>query len=132
MQPARRQPDPPPPLHDLEAEVMAVVWQREDITVRDVFETVNAQAPRQRAYTTFMTIMMRLADKGLLERRREGKTDIYHALVSADEYAAARARAEVGALVEEFGDLALAQFAAAVAGLDSDRRATLERLAIDG
>ncbi len=110
---------------------MVAVWQHEDMTVRDVFDQVNRQDSRQRAYTTFMTVMRRLADKGLLERRRVGKTDIYRAVLSADEYSAARARAGVGALVEEFGDLALAHFAAAVADLDPQRRARLEQLAGD-
>lgn len=110
---------------------MAVVWQHDEITVRGVYGLVNSQDPRQRAYTTFMTVMARLAAKGLLARRREGKTDIYRAVMSAEEYAAARARAGVGALVQEFGDLALAHFAAAVADLDPERRAVLEQLATD-
>jgi len=126
-----RQPIPPPPLHQLEAEVMAVVWHHDAITVREVFEHLNAQAARQRAYTTFMTVMRRLAAKGVLERRREGKTDIYCAALTAEEYAAARARAGVGALVDEFGELALAHFAAAVRELDPERRAKLEQLASD-
>ncbi len=71
---------------------MAVVWQHDAITVREVFEQLNAQAPRQRAYTTFMTVMRRLAAKGVLERRREGKTDVYCASMTEEEYAAARAR----------------------------------------
>lgn len=110
---------------------MEVVWQSDAITVREVFEQLNARAPRQRAYTTFMTVMRRLAAKGVLERRREGKTDIYCAVLTAEEYAAARARAGVGALVDEFGELALAHFAAAVRELNPERRAKLEQLASD-
>lgn len=129
---SRRSQEPvPPPLHDLEAEVMGVVWQHEVVTVRDVYEMVNTREVRQRAYTTFMTVMARLAVKGVLERHREGKTDIYRAVMSAEEYTAARARVGVGALVEEFGDLALIHFAAAVADMDPARRAMLERHATD-
>jgi len=110
---------------------MEVVWQSDAITVREVFEQLNARAPRQRAYTTFMTVMRRLAAKGVLERRRDGKTDVYCAVLTAEEYAAARARAGVGALVDEFGDVALAHFAAAMRGLDPERRAALESLGDD-
>lgn len=110
---------------------MAVVWEHDAVTVRDVFERLNAQASRQRAYTTFMTVMRRLAAKGMLERRREGKTDIYCAVLTAEEYAVARARAGVGALVDEFGDLALAHFAIAMRELNPERRAKLEQLASD-
>ena len=110
---------------------MEVVWQSDAITVREVFEQLNARAPRQRAYTTFMTVMRRLSAKGVLERRRDGKTDVYCAVLTAEEYAAARARAGVGALVDEFGDVALAHFAAAMRGLDPERRAALESLGDD-
>lgn len=110
---------------------MAVVWAHDVVTVREVFEQLNARAPRQRAYTTFMTVMRRLAAKGVLERHRKGKTDIYRSVLSAEEYAAARAQAGVGALVDEFGDLALAHFVVAMKELDPKRRAELERLASD-
>jgi predicted transcriptional regulator len=76
-----------------------------------------------------MTILGRLHGKGLLERRREGKTDVYRAIHSRTEYADLRAQAEVAALVDTFGDVALGHFARQVADLDPERREALERLA---
>jgi predicted transcriptional regulator len=122
---------PPPPLHELEAEVMDAVWDLDEASVRTVMETLNRDAPKPRAYTTYMTILGRLHGKGLLERRREGKTDVYRAVHSRGEYADLRAQAEVAALVETFGDVALGHFARQVADLDPERRAALERLARD-
>jgi BlaI family transcriptional regulator, penicillinase repressor len=119
----------PPPLHELEAEVMDAVWDLEEASVRTVMDALNRDAPKPRAYTTYMTILGRLHGKGLLERRREGKTDVYRAVHSRSEYADLRARAEVAALVETFGDVALGHFARQVADLDPERRAALERLA---
>jgi BlaI family transcriptional regulator, penicillinase repressor len=119
----------PPPLHELEAEVMDVVWDRDEASVRDVMDALNRDAAKPRAYTTYMTILGRLHGKGLLERRREGKTDVYRAVHSRTEYADLRARAEVAALVDTFGDVALGHFARQVADLDPERRAALERLA---
>ena len=40
-------------------------------------DELEPAAPAPRAYTTYMTILARLHDKGLLTRRREGKTDVY-------------------------------------------------------
>ena len=68
-------------------------------------------AEKVRAYTTLLTVMTRLDGKGLLVRRRAGRLDVYVAALSRDEYLQARAEAEVAALVEDFGDLALAHFA---------------------
>src|SRR4051794_6195418 len=97
---------PPPPLHELEAEVMEEMWRREEATVRDVLEALN-RGRKERAYTTVMTIMRRLDEKGLLRRKRTGKTDVYRPRLSREDYVEQRARAEVGALVDEYGDLAL-------------------------
>jgi predicted transcriptional regulator len=122
-------PSPPPALHELEAEVMEAVWGLEEATVREVMEALNEAAPKPRAYTTYMTILARLDGKGLVARRREGKTDYYRPVHTRAEYADLRAQAEVAALVDAFGDVALGHFARQVADLDPKRRRALERLA---
>ena len=119
----------PPALHELEAEVMDELWSRGEASVREVMEALNAKAPKQRAYTTYMTIMARLDSKGLLERRREGKTDFYTPVYAREQYAELRAQAEVESVVDQFGDLALAHIARQMAQLDPERRRALQRLA---
>ena len=116
-------PDPPPVLHDLEREIMEEIWERKrEATVRDVLEALNGRAARTRAYTTVMTVMQILAKKGLLTRRREGNTDVYAAVLGRDAYLDARAGAEVGAIIAEYGDVAFAHFARQMDQLDSERR----------
>lgn len=125
-------PSIPPTLHELESEIMEEVWRRAEATVREVLEALNASASRVRAYTTVMTVMAKLHRKGLLERRREGKTDIYRPVMSREQYLEARAQAEVGALVDEYGEVALVHFARQMAQLDPERREQLRRLARSG
>jgi predicted transcriptional regulator len=124
----------PPPLHELEAEVMEAVWSwdRDEVTVREIMDALNGRTDSPRAYTTYMTIMRRLDTKGLLARRREGKTDIYRPVHSREEYANLRAQAGVDALVEQYGDVALGHFARQMAELDPERRRQLQRLARNG
>lgn len=108
---------------------MEEMWRnRETATVREVLEALN-RGRKQRAYTTVMTIMARLYRKGLLLRKRDGKTDVYTVALSRDEYRDRRARAEVEALVTEFGDVALAHFSQQVDGLDPKRVKALRELA---
>jgi predicted transcriptional regulator len=94
-------------------------------------ERLNKQSRNPRAYTTYMTVMSRLDEKRLLVRRRKGKTDIYRPRLSREEYQEQRAQAEVDALVDEFGDVALTHFARQMSQLDPKRLAELERLARD-
>lgn len=122
-------PSVPPRLHALEGEVMVEMWTVGETTVRAVMDALNARSDRQRKYTTIMTIMARLHRKGLLVRRREGKTDIYSSALTREQYQQARAQEEVGALVDEFGELALVHFAKQMAELDPRRREQLRRLA---
>ena len=124
-------PSTPPALHELESEVMEEMWRQPEATVRDVLEALN-RGPKQRAYTTIMTIMCRLWDKGLLTRERRGRTDVYRAILSREAYLQERAQAEVDAVVEEFGDLALSHFARQVNGLDPERLRRLRELTNDG
>jgi predicted transcriptional regulator len=132
--PARRvktaRPNPvPPPLHELETEVMEELWRSGEAPVRAVMEVLNKRASKKRAYTTYMTIMARLHKKGMLVRRREGKTDFYAPAQPREEYLAVRARAEVEDLVAQYGDVALSNFAQQMAELDPARRRALQRLA---
>ena len=119
---------PPPPLSDLESEVMDEVWRHDEVTVREVLEALN-RGSKERAYTTIMTIMSRLDTKGVVRRRRSGKSDIYRPVMSRDEYAKARARAEVDGLVADYGEVALAHFARQLDTLDPERRRKLRKLA---
>lgn len=107
---------------------MDEVWRRGRTSVREVLEALNG-GERQRAYTTVMTTMVRLFDKGLLRRERQGKADIYEPVLTAEQYRQSRAEREVEALLGEYGDVALAHFARHVEGLDARRLAKLRELA---
>ena len=119
----------PPELHELEEEVMEEIWRHEEVSVREVTEALNEQTDKPRAYTTYMTIMGRLDRKGLLERRREGKTDFYRPVYTRADYADLRAGAEIDSIVDQFGEVALAHIARQMVHLDAKHRRALERLA---
>jgi predicted transcriptional regulator len=70
----------------LEAEVMDFVWRRGDwVGVNDILSVLHGQ---RRAYTTVMTIVTRLCDKGLLQRQRRGRGFVYRPALSKEELAA--------------------------------------------
>ena len=122
----------PPPLHELEGEIMDELWRRGEATVRDVLEALNGRGGAQRAYTTILTVMQRLYAKELLRRERSGRHDRYAPTLTREEYAEARAELQVGELVSEYGDVALAHFARHMSALDRKRREQIRRLARGG
>jgi predicted transcriptional regulator len=122
----------PPPLGELEADVMEQVWRQQEATVRSVLEALNATSDRPRAYTTVMTVMSNLERKAMLSRRRDGKTDVYAPTVPREDYVEVRARIDARALVGRFGESALMAFAREIERIDPKLREELRRLARDG
>lgn len=94
-------------LHALEAEIMDIVWTRqlETFTVNDVLQVLEQR--RDIAYTTVMTTVARLFDKGLLEREREGKRYVYSPRVSRQTFLESTAREVLESSLDEPGALAL-------------------------
>ena len=108
---------------------MEEVWAQGEAPVRSVMEALNKGSRKPRAYTTYMTIMSRLDTKGLLQRERQGKTDIYWPRLDRESFLEQRAQAEVQQLLAEYGDHALVNFARAMQTLDPARVPALCRLA---
>jgi len=80
---------PKRPMGELEAAAMDILWDRGGwSTPGEVHEVLARQRPL--AYTTVMTILVRLWEKGQLERQRDGRAYAYHPVQSREEYVAAR------------------------------------------
>lgn len=79
-------------LHDLEAAIMDVVWRRglRDFAVSDVLSVLEKQ--RDIAYTTVMTTLSRLHEKGVLTRVRDGKRYRYSSRLSREQFLQSTAR----------------------------------------
>lgn len=74
---------------ELENQVLDVVWGAPGaVTPRQVHEQLSTT--RELAYTTVMTILVRLCKKGLLEREPAGRAFAYRPRISREERAAAR------------------------------------------
>jgi predicted transcriptional regulator len=112
----------------LEARIMRAVWTgqvQEPFTVRDV----RAHTP-ELAYTTVMTTLRRLADKGLLMADATvGKRAYdYRPAGSPQVFLAAASQREAQQVLDRYGDAALAAFAARLDALTPQQRKRLEEL----
>lgn len=106
-------------LGDLERAVMDVLWDGAippaGVTVRDVAEALQ---DRDLAYTTVMTVLDRLAGKGMVEREREGRAWRYRPSASREAYVA---QLMLDALdLSPSRDAALVRFARSVTGTEAE------------
>jgi predicted transcriptional regulator len=75
---------------ELEARVMDVLWDRDDaMTPREVHDAITSPR-RPLAYTTVMTILVRLWEKGMLEREPRGRAYAYRPVSGRDAWTAER------------------------------------------
>ena len=83
-----------PTLTPQELAIMKVVWRLETATVREVYETLRTR--RDIAYTTVMTMMKILEDKGYLKKNRADRAYVYRPAQPRHQV--------VGAIVRDFID----------------------------
>lgn len=65
-----------------ELEVLKVLWDRGPSTVREVMDVLNER--RERAYTSVMSLLNVMTDKGLLQRKARGRAFVYQPRVSRE------------------------------------------------
>ena len=77
----------PRPKHEhptpAELEVLQLLWERGPSTVREVMDALNRR--RRRAYTSVMSLLGVMADKGLLKRRLKARAYLYEARVDREK-----------------------------------------------
>jgi predicted transcriptional regulator len=111
-------------LGSLEREVLAIVWQRGDATVRDACERLGAGV----AYTTVMTTMDRLYKKGLLGRQKVGRAFLYHAAATRNEVEGAVAADVLHSLLQRNENEPLPILSSLVDAVSESDRALLDDL----
>lgn len=114
-------------LGELESEVMEIVWQSQTpVSVKAVTQIL--QKKRSIAYTTVMTIMGRLTDKGLLKRKEFGKAYTYQPVYSKEKFLTRISRQIIRNFISSFGESAIAHFAQEVDKLAPEKKEELTRL----
>lgn len=105
---------------------MRILWAAHDASV----EEVRAALPeaKRSAYTTVQTVLNRLAERGLLVRRRGGKAIRYEVAVSEADYVSRSLHQSLEGASEEARQSALAHL---VEGLDPEELEALDSLAAE-
>jgi len=104
---------------DRELEALKVLWERGEATIREIADAMNAQAKNggeaEIAYTTVLSLLQVMEQKGLVDHRRDGKAYIYVSRVEQKS----TFRRLAGSFLDKVFDGAVAEYL--VHALDSKR-----------
>lgn len=97
-------------LGPLEVACLRALWSSAPASVGAVLEAVNEEHDPELAYTTIMTVLARLHEKGYVTRKRQGRGYHYEPAYTEEELVQLLGRREVDRVVERYGEVALAYF----------------------
>ncbi len=92
-------------LGPLETEIMQILWQDKRSTVKKVHRKLSQN--RDIAYTTVMTTMGRLSEKGVLNRHREGLAYVYTPAITEEEFVTMVVHQVLDGLMDDYSDMAV-------------------------
>lgn len=115
-------------LGPLEGRIMSEIWSKsvpDGFVVRDVQKLMP-----ELAYTTVMTTLNRLVDKGLLDVKaiRGQRAHAYHVAAEPEQFVARTSRERVEQVVEQFGEAAIVAFAERLNRLSPEQLRRLQEL----
>lgn len=106
----------PVPGGQLEDALLEVLWARGTASTRELHDDVGA--PRGVVYTTVAKVLDRLFAKGMVARRRSGRTFVYRAKVERDSTQREIARGMVARLARHEARPAMAALVGAIEDVD--------------
>jgi len=106
-------------LGDLESDIMELLWADSPASVKKIHEQLALD--RSIAYTTVMTVMGRLAEKGLLKREQAGRAYLYVPTQTREEFCSETISTVMQGLIGGFGEPVLSQFVDTVGDQDAEK-----------
>ncbi|MBI2914949.1 MAG: BlaI/MecI/CopY family transcriptional regulator [Firmicutes bacterium] len=116
-------------LGGLEADVMEMVWESKEATVRDIYEKLRLR--RKIAYTTVMTTMSHLSRKGLLRQERSGTAYSYRPALTREDFGRRVAGEVLSGLFSGFMEPVLSNVSGSEVNLDQGTISALQAIVQD-
>ena len=83
-----------------EARLMEIAWAQDSLTVKQAL--FHLGETNQRAYTTVMTVLSRLAEKGFLTRERTGRSFVYRPNIDRESFLKSRVKTVADCIKKNF------------------------------
>ncbi|MGG0737114.1 BlaI/MecI/CopY family transcriptional regulator [Niallia taxi] len=85
----------------LEARIMDLLWEKEELSIKSV--QTHLETDKAVSFNTVMTVMNRLADKGILNKRHVGRSFLYSPMLSREDFLNTQSKELTYELMDEFG-----------------------------
>lgn len=85
----------------LEAKIMDILWEGKEKSIKEVQQIIEKE--KSINFNTVMTVMNRLLEKNLLEKRVEGRTSLYKPIKTKEEFIEEQSKKLTENLLDEFG-----------------------------
>lgn len=109
----------------LEAKIMDILWNDVEMSIKDVQRVLEKEKVTN--FNTVMTVMNRLVDKGILEKRAEGRSSLFKPVQSRVEFLSEQSKEMTTELMGEFGNVVVSHMLDALEDVDDDLVAKLEQ-----
>lgn len=110
----------------LEAKIMDILWNHDiEMTIKDVQRVLNKE--KETNFNTVMTVMNRLVEKGILQKRAEGRSSLFKPVQKREEFLNEQSKEMTHELMDEFGDVVVSHMLDALEDVDEDLVAKLEQ-----
>ncbi len=109
----------------LEAKIMDILWNDVEMTIKDVQQVLDQE--KLTNFNTVMTVMNRLVEKGILQKRVEGRSSLYKPILSRTEFLHTQSKEMTNELMDEFGNVVVSHMLDALEDVDEDLVAKLEQ-----
>lgn len=111
---------------ELEAKIMKRLWENQPCSIMSVKKGLAEE--RDYSYNTIMTVLNRLAEKGVIRKRKKGNTTWYTPVQKKEEFLASTARAMLSVVFGRKASIPPAAFAEALESLPEKDRKELKKL----
>ena len=109
----------------LEANIMEYLWDKGEQSIKAVQQSLELDKPIN--FNTVMTVMNRLVEKGILEKRSEGRLSLFRPVQSKEEFLEEQSKKLTENLLDEFGGAVISHMLDAMKGADQGLIEKLEQ-----
>lgn len=109
----------------LEARIMDILWKNHEMTIKQVQQKLEVEKTVN--FNTVMTVMNRLAEKGILKKSITGRSSLYQPVLSKECFLETQSKELTHELMDEFGSVVVTHMLDALDDIDENLLEKLEQ-----